>query len=106
MLCKLFALREAALAPSRRRLTMTEHILQAYRIDIETRTNSEGDQRRNPEGWKVNAHEIKSGVIYKDAKVTVRAFTTKHGAAGLLPRPVAGRFLGHARCECRRVEIP
>jgi len=58
--------------------TMTEHILQAYRIDIETRTNSEGDQRRNPEGWKVNAHEIKSGVIYKDAKVTVRAFTTKH----------------------------
>ena len=70
MLCKLFALREAALAPSRRRLTMTEHILQAYRIDIETRTNSEGDQRRNPEGWKVNAHEIKSGVIYKDAKVT------------------------------------
>jgi len=58
--------------------TMTEHILQAYRIDIETRTNSEGDQRRNPEGWKVNAHEIKSGVIYKDAKVTVRAFPTKH----------------------------
>lgn len=58
--------------------TMTDHILQAYRIDIETRTNSEGDQRRNPEGWKVNAHEIKPGVIYKDAKVTVRAFTTKH----------------------------
>ena len=57
---------------------MTEHILQAYRIDIETRTNPEGDQRRNPEGWKVNAHEIKPGVIYKDAKVTVTAFPTKH----------------------------
>lgn len=57
---------------------MTEHILQAYRIDTETRTNAEGDQRDNPEGWKVNAHEIKSGVIYKDAKVTVTAFPTKH----------------------------
>src|SRR6202049_3015989 len=49
--------------------SMTEHILQAYRIDIETRTNPEGDQRGNPEGWMVNAHEIKSGVIYRDAKV-------------------------------------
>ena len=58
--------------------TMTEHLLQAYGIDIETRTNSEGDQRRNPEGWKVNAHEIKPGVIYKDSKVTVSAFPTKH----------------------------
>jgi len=58
--------------------SMTEHILQAYRIDIETRTNPEGDQRGSPEGWKVNAHEIKPGVIYKDAKVTVTAFPTKH----------------------------
>jgi len=46
---------------------MTEHLLQAYRLDIETCTNPEGDQRGNPEGWKVNSHEIKSGVIYKDA---------------------------------------
>jgi ribonuclease BN (tRNA processing enzyme) len=58
--------------------SMTEHILQAYRIDIETRTNPEGNQRGIPEGWKVNAHEIKSGAIYKDAKVTVTAFPTKH----------------------------
>src|SRR6266849_1037115 len=58
--------------------SMTEHILQAYRIDIETRTNPEGDQRGSPEGWKVNAHEIKPGVIYKDANVTVTAFPTKH----------------------------
>lgn len=57
---------------------MTEHILQAYRIDIETRTNPEGNQRHFPEGWKVNAHEIKPGVIYKDEKVTVTAFATKH----------------------------
>jgi len=61
--------------------SMTEHILQAYRIDIETRTNPEGDQRTNPEGWKVNAHEIKSGVIYKDANVTVYRLSheTRHG---------------------------
>ncbi len=58
--------------------SMTEHILQAYRIDIETRTNPEGNQRAIAEGWKVNAHEIKPGVIYKDANVTVTAFATKH----------------------------
>jgi len=58
--------------------SMTEHILQAYRIDIETRTNPEGNQRAIADGWKVNAHEIKPGVIYKDANVTVTAFATKH----------------------------
>jgi ribonuclease BN (tRNA processing enzyme) len=57
---------------------MTEHILQAYRIDIETRTNPEGNQRAIADGWKVNAHEIKPGVIYKDENVTVTAFATKH----------------------------
>lgn len=58
--------------------SMTEHILEAYRIDIETRTNPEGNQRAIADGWKVNSHEIKSGVIYKDANVTVTAFATKH----------------------------
>ncbi len=58
--------------------SMTEHLLQAYRIDIEARTNPEGDQRSNPDGWKVNPHEIKSGVIYRDANVIVTAFPTKH----------------------------
>jgi len=58
--------------------SMTEHILQAYRIDIETRTNPEGNQRVIADGWKVNAHEIGPGVIYKDANVTVSAFATKH----------------------------
>jgi ribonuclease BN (tRNA processing enzyme) len=58
--------------------SMTEHILEAYRIDIETRTNPEGNQRSHAGGWKVNAHEIKPGVIYKDANVKVTAFPTKH----------------------------
>jgi ribonuclease BN (tRNA processing enzyme)/acetyl esterase/lipase len=58
--------------------SMTEHILQAYRVDIETRTNPDGNQRRFTDGAKVNAHEVKPGVIYKDEKVTVTAFATKH----------------------------
>src|SRR5262249_54059762 len=49
--------------------SMTEHILQAYRIDIETRTNPEGNQRAIADGWRVNPHEIKPGVICKDANV-------------------------------------
>jgi ribonuclease BN (tRNA processing enzyme) len=57
---------------------MTEHILEAYRVDIETRTNPDGNQRRFPDGWKVHAHEIKPRVIYKEEKVTVTAFATKH----------------------------
>ncbi|HVF27490.1 MAG TPA: MBL fold metallo-hydrolase [Pyrinomonadaceae bacterium] len=57
---------------------MTEHLLEAYRVDIETRTNPHGNQRGFPEGHKVNAHEISAGVVYKDANVTVTAFATKH----------------------------
>jgi ribonuclease BN (tRNA processing enzyme) len=61
--------------------SMTEHILQAYRVDIETRTNPHRPMRdvgRFPDAWKVNAHEIKPGLIYKDDKITVTAFATKH----------------------------
>jgi ribonuclease BN (tRNA processing enzyme) len=58
--------------------SMTNHLLQAYQVDIDTRTNSEGDQRNNPEGWKVSAHDIKSGVVYRDGRVTVTAFPTRH----------------------------
>lgn len=57
---------------------MTDSLLEAYRIDIETRTNPDGNQRTFPEGHKVNAHEVTAGVVYKDANVTVTAFATKH----------------------------
>jgi ribonuclease BN (tRNA processing enzyme) len=57
---------------------MTDHLLEAYRVDIETRTNPDGNQRAFPEGHKVNAHEIGPGVVYKDPNVTVTAFATKH----------------------------
>jgi ribonuclease BN (tRNA processing enzyme) len=57
---------------------MTEHLQEAYRVDIETRTNADGNQHDFPEGHKVNAHEIGAGLIYRDARVTVTAFATKH----------------------------
>jgi ribonuclease Z len=57
---------------------MTSHLLEAYRVDIETRTNADGNQHDVPDGHKVNAHEIHAGEVYKDANVTVTAFATKH----------------------------
>jgi ribonuclease BN (tRNA processing enzyme) len=56
---------------------MTEHILAAYREDIAIRRD--GMEKASPDGWKVNAHEIKPGVIFRDNNVTVTAFPTKHG---------------------------
>jgi ribonuclease BN (tRNA processing enzyme) len=57
---------------------MAEHLLEAYRADIETRTNEHGNQRTFVDGHKVNAHEVSAGVVYKDANVTVTAFPMKH----------------------------
>jgi ribonuclease Z len=57
---------------------MTEHVLAAYSVDIATRTNPDGNQHDFPQGAAANAHEIRPGVVYKDAKVTVTAFATKH----------------------------
>ena len=57
---------------------MTEHLLAAWGVDIETRTNPDGNQRDFPEGHKANAHEIAPGVVYQDANVKVTAFATKH----------------------------
>ena len=57
---------------------MTTHLIEAYRVDIETRTNADGNQRTFPDGYKVNAHEIAAGVVYRDNNVTVTAFATTH----------------------------
>jgi ribonuclease BN (tRNA processing enzyme) len=56
---------------------MTEHLLKAYSQDIDIRVN--GGEPSNHTGYKVIAHEIKAGVIYKDENVTVKAFPVKHG---------------------------
>lgn len=57
---------------------MTDHIVAAYEEDIEMR--EKGLEGANPTGYKVNAHEIQPGVIYKDANVMVKAFRVPHGA--------------------------
>ncbi|HSB09912.1 MAG TPA: MBL fold metallo-hydrolase [Blastocatellia bacterium] len=58
--------------------SMTDHILEAYREDIEIRLR--GGEPSNKTGHKVVAHEITPGVIYRDANVTVRAFLVDHGS--------------------------
>jgi ribonuclease Z len=57
---------------------MMKHLLEAYRVDIETRTNPNGNQREFPQGHNINAHEVHTGVVYKDANMTVTAFPTMH----------------------------
>jgi ribonuclease BN (tRNA processing enzyme) len=56
---------------------MAEHILKAYEADIKART--EGLEHSNNTGYKVNVHEIKPGIVYKDQNVTVKAFAVHHG---------------------------
>jgi ribonuclease BN (tRNA processing enzyme) len=53
---------------------MTEHVLAAYRVDIDNRM-----QERGETSTLVNAHEISSGLVYEDARVKVTAFEVPHG---------------------------
>lgn len=61
---------------------MTTHVLEAYRVDFESRSKQYQEKLFSigtfPEAHNVNAHEIKPGVVYKDANVKVTAFPTKH----------------------------
>ena len=54
---------------------MTQHVLAAWRRDIEIRTS--GLEHRPP--LVVRAHDAKPGVVYKDAYVSVTAFRVRHG---------------------------
>src|ERR1700743_523868 len=56
---------------------MTDHLLQAYKEDINIRLN--GLEHGKPSGYKVNVHEITEGEIYKDTNVVVTAFKVHHG---------------------------
>ena len=65
---------------------MVNHIIEAYEVDRKIRT--EGLEHSNNTGWKVNVHEIKPGVVFQDANVTVTAFAVRHGnvdAFGVAP---------------------
>ena len=59
---------------------MTDNIFEAYQADFEARTRDRKLYTVGafPEGHAVNAHEIRPGIVYKDANVTVTAFATKH----------------------------
>lgn len=56
---------------------MARHIQAAYVKDVAIRT--QGLERGNANAYKINPHEIKPGIVYKDATVTVRAFAVAHG---------------------------
>ena len=57
---------------------MTDHLEEAWAEDIRVRTS--GGEPSNKTGYKVDAHEVLSGPVYKDANVTVTAFRVNHGA--------------------------
>jgi len=57
---------------------MTEHVLNAYQEDIKYRLY--GLEPANDQGWRVNAHEIKEGIIYQDEHLLAEAFPVKHGS--------------------------
>lgn len=56
---------------------MCDRLVDAWREDIAVRT--EGLERGTPGGWRVNVSEVKSGVVYDSAGVTIRAIPVLHG---------------------------
>jgi ribonuclease BN (tRNA processing enzyme) len=56
---------------------MIEHLLAAYAADIRNRVD--GLEPANPDGWRVNVHEIAPGMILDDGNVRVHAFAVPHG---------------------------
>ena len=60
---------------------MTHHILEAYQDDIAIRRKDKQvlGVPEQADGYKVQAHEIRPGTVYKDEHVTVKAFLVNHG---------------------------
>jgi ribonuclease BN (tRNA processing enzyme) len=56
---------------------MSDNIERAWAKDIDIRIH--GLEQGNTTGYKVQAHEVAPGVIYKDANISVTAFEVKHG---------------------------
>jgi ribonuclease BN (tRNA processing enzyme) len=57
---------------------MTNHLLAAYSEDINIREN--GLEREAPGGYRVEVHEIQTGVVYEKEGVRVTAIAVQHGA--------------------------
>ena len=45
---------------------MTQHIMEAWQADIDIRVK--GMEQRSTDGLTVQAHDVKPGVVYEDAK--------------------------------------
>ncbi len=56
---------------------MTADLLDAWKKDMDVRLH--GLEQGHADAYVVHAHEIKAGVVFKDANVTVTAFAVKHG---------------------------
>jgi ribonuclease BN (tRNA processing enzyme) len=56
---------------------MVKHLLAAYKEDIRNRID--GLEPANETGYKVNVHEVKPGIVFRDTNVVVRAFSVPHG---------------------------
>jgi ribonuclease BN (tRNA processing enzyme) len=57
---------------------MTNYVLRAWAGDVDVRLNDL--EPAKPAGYEVRAYDVKPGVVYKDERVTVRAFAVPHGA--------------------------
>jgi ribonuclease BN (tRNA processing enzyme) len=57
---------------------MTDHLLAAYSEDIIIRTN--GLEHEVADGYQVDVHEIRGGVVYEKDGVRVTAIAVEHGA--------------------------
>ncbi len=57
---------------------MSAHLIEAYAADIAERR--QGLERANAQGWRVCAHEITPGVVYRTPQVTIEAFAVDHGS--------------------------
>jgi len=57
--------------------SMVRHLELAYAEDIRVRVD--GAEPANATGYKAVAHEVQSGVVYRDSNVVVRAFAVPHG---------------------------
>jgi ribonuclease Z len=64
---------------------MTDHVLAAWADDIKIRNGPiERDlPEHGADGYRVTAHEVSPGVVYKDDNVTVTAFNVNHGEWGM-----------------------
>lgn len=58
-------------------IKMAQHVTSAWTEDHRYRLY--GLEPATAQGWKINAHDIDEGIVYRDERVIVEAFKVKHG---------------------------